>query len=171
MVPSIRIPMKIGKIHEKLKSLSWIVGEWKSLTAVVNYPTMKSHINYNENLSFKSLGQPFLNYRSLTWNAETGAPMHLESGFLRIDEDDTSVALLIAQSFGVVTVEEGVVKGNSIITNTSSIGHMKFVREKVLSLQRCYKLNEKGQLEYIAMMETLHTAVTHHVHVLYEKCA
>ncbi|XP_018573555.1 THAP domain-containing protein 4-like [Anoplophora glabripennis] len=171
MVPSIRMPMNIGKIHEKLKSLSWMVGEWKSITAVVNYPTMKSPVNYNENLSFTSLGQPFLNYRSLTWNTENGAPMHLESGFLRIDEDEVSVSFLIAQSFGVATVEEGTAKDNAIITNTSAIGHMKFVRQKVVRLQRYYKLNEGGQLEYTVLMETPRTPLTQHVAVLYEKCS
>lgn len=171
MVPPVRIPMNIGKMHEKLKSLSWIIGDWKSITAVVNYPTMKNPINYNEHLSFTSLGQPLLNYRSLTWNADNGAPMHLESGFLRIDEDETSVSFLIAQSFGVATVEEGAVKDNSIFTKSSAIGHMNFVRQKVILLERCYRLNDKGQLEYTLMMETIRTPLTHHVGVVYEKCA
>lgn len=163
--------MNIGKLHVDLEPLSWLIGEWKSITAVAEYPTMRNPVHYNEDLSFISLGRPFLNYKSLTWHAEKGTPMHLESGFLHVSEDAAWLSFLIAQSYGVATVEEGVVKDKTITLKSSNIGHMKFVRKKVVSLERCYKLNEKGQLEYTAMMETVRTPLTRHITVVYEKCA
>lgn len=162
--------MNIGKIHEKLKPLCWIIGEWKSVTAVANYPTMKCPINFKEKLSFTSVGQPLLNYRSVTWNAENGSPMQFESGFLVIDDDESSIALITAQNVGVATVEEGVVNNNTIITNSSCIGHMKFVIQKIVTIQRCYKLKENGQLDYCIMLETPQTPLTRYVAASYEKC-
>lgn len=162
--------MNIGKIHEKLRPLCWIIGEWRAITGVANYPTMKCPINYEEELSFTFLGQPFLNYKSLTWNVKDGSPMQIESGFLHIDEDETSAALITAQNFGIATVEEGLVKNNTLITNSSCIGHMKFVEQKIVTIQRCYKLNEKGQLEYCAMLETPQTPLTQYATACYEKC-
>lgn len=166
-----RVPMNISKLHDNVKPLSWLLGEWRSISAVADYPTMKNPVHYNEDLSFTSLGRPFLNYKSLTWHAENGTPMHLESGFLHVNEDATSLSFIIAQSLGIATVEEGSVKDNAITLKTSSIGHMKFVKQKVVALERCYKLNEKGQLEYTVLMETIRTPLTQHLAVLYEKCA
>lgn len=161
--------MKIFKVHEKLKPLCWIIGEWRSVTAVANYPTMKCPIRYEGKLCFTSLGQPLLNYVSLTWNAKDGYPMEMESGFLHIDEDGTSIALITAQNFGIAMVEEGLVKDNTIITNSSCIGHTKFVEQKIVSTQRCYKLNEKGQLEYCAMLETPQMPLTQYIAACYKK--
>ncbi|KAJ8924183.1 hypothetical protein NQ315_006974 [Exocentrus adspersus] len=162
--------MNVTKIHEKLKPLSWIIGEWRSVTAIVNYPTMKHPVSYTEKLSFVShQGRPFLNYQSLTWNDLDNSPMHSESGFLHIDDDATSVALILAQAFGVVTIEEGEVKDNTINTTSSHVGHMRLVKHKVVSITRSYRLNEKGQLEYWSMLGTPRTPLTEHIFALYEK--
>ncbi|XP_018578632.1 uncharacterized protein LOC108916813 [Anoplophora glabripennis] len=176
--PMIRVPIRVSnpitimlKDNDDRHNIPGInQSEWRSLKAVVNYPTMKCPINFEEKLSFTSFGQPLLNYRSITWNAETGSPMQLESGFLHIDKDGTSIALIAAQNFGVAVVEEGLVVGNTIITNSSCIGHMKFVKQKIVTIQRCYKLNENGQLDYCVMLETPQTPLTQHIAACYEKC-
>ncbi|KAJ8934481.1 hypothetical protein NQ314_013356 [Rhamnusium bicolor] len=162
--------MQIGPVHEMVKPLCWIIGTWKSISAVINYPNMKSPLNYCEHLSFVSLGQPLLNYTSLTWNAGDRSPMHLESGFLHIDQDGCSVAFLVAQKFGAATVEEGLVRNKFLILSTSCIGHMKFVKKEVVSLLRHYSLNDKGQLQYHTMMQTIDAPLTDHMNALYEKC-
>ncbi|XP_060536006.1 peroxynitrite isomerase THAP4-like [Cylas formicarius] len=157
------------KTHEILKNLRWLVGKWKSVSAVANYPTMKSPVEYTETLEFRSEGQPLLNYFSVTRNPKNGSVMHLECGYLRIDDDEKTVAFLTAQNFGLSTLEEGYVEDKTMIVGTACIGIMKFAKQTVLGLHRCYRLNENGRLEYCAMMETPQTPPVVHITAVYEK--
>ncbi|CAG9762085.1 unnamed protein product [Ceutorhynchus assimilis] len=156
-------------LHEVLKNLHWIVGRWQSVNAAVFYPTMNKTVKFNEILEFQNVGQPLLAYSSITTNPETKAFMHLEKGWLRVDEDQCTLAFLVAMNLGLSTLEEGYVKDNHIVLRTACLGVMKFVKQSVLSLHRCYRLNEKGELEYNLMMETPNTPLTKHVEAIYTK--
>nr|XP_023023332.1 THAP domain-containing protein 4-like [Leptinotarsa decemlineata] len=155
-------------MHEMVKPLQWLMGTWKSISAKVMYPTMKT-VDFEEKLCFLSAGQPLLNYSSTTWNPKDKAPMHLEYGYLRIDEEGCLVALLTAMNFGISTVEEGTLQEKSLTTNSKSIAHTKFAKMPVVALQRCYCLNDKCQLSYILKMQTERTPLSTHLECLYEK--
>ncbi|CAH1174157.1 unnamed protein product [Phaedon cochleariae] len=161
--------MQPGKLNDIVKPLCWLMGTWKSISARVSYPTMKCPVDYCENLVFESVGQPLLNYHSLTWNPKDKSPMHLESGFLRIDQDGCSVSFLIAQNFGIATVEEGCVEGSSISTESKSIGSTNFIKGQVVAIHRNYCLNEQGQLVFKMKLQTPKVPLTDHLHVVYEK--
>jgi hypothetical protein len=51
-------------------------------------------------LTFVSVGQPMLNFRSFSWHSEKKVPMHQESGFLRIKPGSNQVSMLVAHNFG-----------------------------------------------------------------------
>ncbi|XP_050315514.1 peroxynitrite isomerase THAP4-like [Anthonomus grandis grandis] len=157
------------KLHEALKELSWIVGKWKSICGEVKYPTMKKPVQFLEDLEFIYEGQPLLSYKSVTRHPETNNLLHLERGFLRVDEDKCTLAFVTGMNFGIATLEEGYVKDKSIVLSSACIGIMKFAKQTVLGIQRCYRLNENGELEYTLCMETGNTPLTKHVDALYEK--
>ncbi|KAL1512546.1 hypothetical protein ABEB36_002127 [Hypothenemus hampei] len=152
-----------------LKNLHWIIGKWSSISAEVRYPTMQEVVKYEEELEFKYMGQPLLMYSSITRNPKTSTVMHLENGFLRVGDDQSTLAFLTAMNFGLATLEEGYVKGNSIVLSSACIGIMKFAKQAVLSINRCYRLNEKGELEYTLLMETPQTPLTKHAEAIYRR--
>ena len=52
-------------------------------------------------------------YAQRTWNAATGDPMHAETGFWRPQEDG-SIELVLAHSFGLTEISTGTVTGSRI---------------------------------------------------------
>ncbi|CAH0551890.1 unnamed protein product [Brassicogethes aeneus] len=162
--------MEVGPMNEILKPLCWLIGHWKSIKAVGFYPTIKS-FRYVEQMSFLSVGQPILNYQSVTWNADGKAPMHLESGHMRFDEGTNKVSLLTAQNFGVATVEEGLIcDEQSLLLESVMIGRMSFAKKPfVTKISRCYTLDENGRLNLVMKMETDKTPMQEHLNVMYTK--
>ena len=68
---------------EALTPIKWLIGRWQSISALGTYPTIDP-FTYCEEIRFVSYGQPLLNYSSVSWHPVKKSPMHLESGFLRI---------------------------------------------------------------------------------------
>lgn len=75
------------------------VGKWNSKSAEAHYPTMCEAVKFREELEFQSEGQPLLNYSSVTKNPKSGNLMHLEKGFLKVDDDYCTLALLTGDFF------------------------------------------------------------------------
>ncbi|VEN46271.1 unnamed protein product [Callosobruchus maculatus] len=160
--------MRPGQIHESLNPLKWLIGTWKSVSAKGAYPTI-SPFTYCEEISFESIGQPMLNYTSKSWHPEKGNPMHLESGYLRIFPG-SKISFMVAHNFGLTTLEEGTVQGNTVQLKSKQISRMTHAKEPaVTEVQRDYKLNENGQLEMVMCMATSKTPMTEHLRVIYEK--
>lgn len=152
---------------ELVKPLKWLIGRWNSIKAVVSYPTM-CPLNYGEVLCFTWNGQPLLCYSSKTFQLKDKSPIHLESGFVRIDVNK-NVSLLTAQNFGITTVEEGKAGDQFLFVKSKVLGNTKFIKTEVCALTRCYKLNEHGQLIYSLKMQTKDVALTDHCYALYER--
>jgi hypothetical protein len=87
------------KTHEALKPLTWLIGRWVSINAAVAYPTMKP-VTYCEEVTYESLGQPLLNYQSRSWHPDSGEPIHIERGFLRIKPGTKSSCVHDRTQFG-----------------------------------------------------------------------
>ena len=54
-------------------------------------------------ITFTSVGQPFLSYQAFSTTPEGSRPMHLESGVLRVstgNQEETQCAFLISHNFG-----------------------------------------------------------------------
>ncbi|KAJ8934466.1 hypothetical protein NQ314_013341 [Rhamnusium bicolor] len=162
--------MQAGPVHESLDPLRWIIGKWRSTSADGFSPTIEP-FTFCEEISFTSVGQPILNYSSVSWHPTKHSPMHLESGFLRIKPGTTDVSFMVAHNFGLTSLEEGTVTDNILQVKTSHIGRMNFAKEpKVIEIARSYKLIEEGKLELILLISTANTPLNQHLKVQYEKC-
>ena len=63
-----------------VEPLSWLLGTWRcEKGGQGKYPTIKP-FNYGEELNFTNVGQPMLNYSSISWHPEHKFPMHQETG-------------------------------------------------------------------------------------------
>lgn len=99
--------MEPGPVHPTLQPLEWIIGKWKTVKTDGAYPTIQP-FTYEEEISFKSLGQPMLNYVSNSWHPIKLNPMHLETGYLRIKPGTKNVSFMVAHNFGLTSLEEGI---------------------------------------------------------------
>jgi len=83
--------------HPSLGPLARLVGTWRG-EGEGAYPTIET-FTYGEEVVFAHDGRPILSYRQRTWRMGTGAPLHVESGFLRAPVDG-GAELIIAQPTG-----------------------------------------------------------------------
>ncbi|KAF5303628.1 hypothetical protein FQA39_LY09875 [Lamprigera yunnana] len=147
-------------------------GRWKSISAKGYYPTIKP-FTYNEEMEFVSVGQPILNYKSTTWHPEEKKPMHLESGFLRINPNcPNDVSFMVSHNFGIVSLEEGTLNGNTMNLRSTAISRMHFGKlPAVTEIARSYQFcPDTKRLELIVSMSTTNTPqLTEHLRITYEK--
>lgn len=156
------------KLHPNIECLRWIVGKWESFEVSGQYPTVKE-FNFRETIDFESIGQPLINYSSIARNYETGAPMHLERGFLKIKPNTNEAALIASQNSGISTIEEGSVEEKVLSLETSSICRPSFAKQPfVTKFQRKYWL-EEDVLNYEQHMETENTPLQKHLFVKYRR--
>lgn len=80
-----------------------LIGRWVGPGAG-EYPTISS-FEYSEELTFADIGKPFLTYIQRTWSP-TGAPMHTETGFVRVPAPGV-VEMILAQPTGQSELLEG----------------------------------------------------------------
>lgn len=90
-------------LHPNLVAVADLVGTWQG-TGRGEYPTIES-FQYTEELTFTDVGKPFLHYAQRTWSP-AGAPMHVETGYLRLPEDGT-IELILAQPTGQTELGQG----------------------------------------------------------------
>lgn len=153
---------------EVLKPLCWFVGKWRSISALATYPTIPPY-EYCEELNVTCLGQPILNFNSLTWSPKHRNPVHIEAGFIRINETNGELAFLTAHNRGLVAIEVGRVSGEEIRFKTSHVKCMSFFKEpRVCALERVFKM-VKGQLNLTLSLQTSRTPLTKHLEVVYER--
>ncbi|HLR57443.1 MAG TPA: FABP family protein [Beutenbergiaceae bacterium] len=91
------------QLLENLHPLAPLLGTWSGPGSGA-YPTISS-FTYTEELTFTDVGKPFLAYAQRTWSPD-GAPMHSESGFLRMPAPGT-VEMTLAQPTGQTELLEG----------------------------------------------------------------
>ncbi len=89
-----------------------MLGTWAG-SGEGSYPTIES-FGYVEEVTFGHVGKPFFAYSQKTRHAETGLPLHAESGYWRFlpgDDDAPSlrpVELVMAHPTGVAELLSGV---------------------------------------------------------------
>jgi hypothetical protein len=98
-------------LHAALTPLAWLIGTWRG-EGRGEYPTIEP-FGYREELVVGHLGKPFLTWSHRTRHAETGAPLHAESGFLRA-VGEGRVELVLAHPFGAAEVLLGEVEGTAL---------------------------------------------------------
>lgn len=90
-------------LAKNLRPLAPLVGVWQGPGAG-EYPTIEAFA-YTEELTFTDVGKPFLAYVQRTWSP-AGAPLHTESGFLRMPAPGV-VEMTLAQPTGQTELLEG----------------------------------------------------------------
>lgn len=98
-------------------------------------------------------------------------PMHVESGFLRINPGTDEVASLVSHNFGICVIEEGKVNGVKVELESKAITRISFAKNPaVTKLRRTLSLLEDGRLQISTDMATTSVPeLTNHLIVVYEK--
>lgn len=167
-------------VPQLIQSVSWLIGKWTSVHAAGFYPTIEN-FDYVEDVEFLCIGQPVLNYSAHSYTPDRKVPMHIESGFLRIDpkgdsKTDTNhhAALIIAHNFGIAEILEGRLSTNHLILESKDITRMSFTLPvTVVQTKREYTYDQtKDELTCDFYMATNKTpTLTHHLHAVYKRIA
>lgn len=94
------------ELHDDVAHLAFLLGTWKG-TGTGEYPTIESFA-YNEQAEFGHVGKPFVSYTQRTKHADTGLPLHAESGYLRPVGLDR-IEFVVVQPSGIVELHAGTV--------------------------------------------------------------
>ena len=86
-------------LHELCAPLAPLLGVWQG-GGEGDYPTIDAFA-YREVLTFEHVGKPFVAMSQRTRDAESGAPLHSETGYLR-PRADGMVELVVAQPSGIL---------------------------------------------------------------------
>ena len=86
-----------------LATVAALLGTWRGEGAG-SYPTIEP-FSYTEEITFTDVGKPFLHYLQRTFSP-AGAPMHTETGYLRIPGDGIA-EFVLAQPTGQTELCEG----------------------------------------------------------------
>lgn len=154
-------------LHENLRPLAGLVGAWRGPGAG-EYPTI-SPFTYTEELTFTDVGKPFLTYQQRTWSP-TGAPMHTESGFVRVPTVGR-VEITLAQPTGQTELLEGsleetaggfaITLAGRIVNSTTAKIVEATEREYVLTTSR--KNAQERTLSTQFAMAAVGVPMTHHL--------
>jgi len=155
-------------MHPALKPIEFLIGSWQSIRAKGQFPNIND-FNYEETITFESIGQPVLNFKSISKIGER--PMHLESGFLKIKPGTNELSFLVSHNFGICSIEEGIVDGTSVVLKSTDIIRISSSKgPHVTMLRRTYKLTDSNQLEIRTDMATSAVPeLTNHLVVVYKK--
>ena len=93
--------------HPLVENLRPILGIWRG-NGEGSFPTLSSSFRYTEELCFEAVHptKPVVAYSHRTAHADTGAPMHRESGFLKFLPEGKFI-WAVAQATGMTEVADG----------------------------------------------------------------
>ena len=107
-------------LHPDLEPLAFLLGTWKGKGHGA-YPTIED-FSYLEVASYAHVGKPFITYTQRTQDADTGQPLHTETGYLRPVGPSTA-EMVLCQPSGIVEVHAIVIDGPTLeMTTTAVIG-------------------------------------------------
>lgn len=151
----------MADLHPGIAILEPLLGTWAGRGSG-DYPTIDD-FGYLEEVTFGHVGKPFLSYTQRT-RSEDGAPMHAESGYLRVPTAGHA-ELVVAQPSGVTEVDEGTVRvdGSVLIIelNSRSVGLTSTAKE-VLSVARSIRV-DGDELTYTLSMAAMAQPLQHHL--------
>jgi hypothetical protein len=150
-------------LHDAVRPLAPLLGTFAGEGAG-DYPTIEP-FRYREQVSFTHVGKPFLAYAQRTAHPGTGAPMHAETGYLRLLEG-RRLELVLAHPTGVTEIEEGELEavdgGLAFELVTTHVG-LTSSAKRVRGLRRRFVL-AGDELTYDLWMAHADTPETHHLH-------
>lgn len=158
----------MSELHPDLASLAGLLGTWEG-AGEGHYPTIDD-FRYLEHVEVGHVGKPFLVYGQRTRDADTGAPLHAETGYLRVPgggDPPVQVELVLAHPTGIVEVEQGGFDGRTLELVTTAVGRTSTAKP-VRSLRRVFLL-DGARLTYDLWMAHAETPETHHLHAELER--
>ena len=99
------------ELHPDVTVLAPLLGTWEG-SGDGEYPTIDDFA-YLESITFGHVGKPFVAYTQRTRHPDTGAPMHAETGYLRVPRPG-SIEIVMAQPTGLAEIYEGAVVGGDV---------------------------------------------------------
>lgn len=138
--------------------LLFLVGTWVG-EGRGEYPTIES-FDYGEEMVFEHPGRPVVSLRQRAWILADNRPSHTETGFLRATEDG-HVESLISQGNGIVQVQEGTVRGQTLELASTVIGRSSTAKE-VAEVTRTFEVIG-DELRYEMAMAAMGVPLTHHL--------
>ena len=149
-------------LHRDLGALAPLLGTWTGRGAG-KYPTIEP-FDYLEEVVFSHVGKPFLAYGQKTRAAADGAPLHAETGYLRVPQPG-HVELVLAHPSGITEIEVGTysVTGDRIEMelSTTAIGLAPTAKE-VTALSRSFRI-DGDELSYSVQMEAVGQPLQDHL--------
>jgi hypothetical protein len=143
--------------------LAPLLGTWSG-RGRGRYPTIEP-FEYLEELTFSHVGKPFVVHTQRTRSADTGLPLHTETGYWRVPGLDGAgrarVELVLAQPTGAAEVHEGVLDGGRIALRTTAVARTASAKE-ITEVERVYQL-EGEALSYRLAMAAVGRPLTHHL--------
>jgi hypothetical protein len=158
-VPDVPLPPALAPV-------AFLVGRWKGRGAG-SYPTIQD-FTYGEEVEFRHGPKPFLAYTQRTWDLETFAPMHVESGYLRVSgppegtpDGPVGIEMVVSQPTGIVEVLTGTLDGQTLLLATTTVALTPTAKE-VSAVDRELRL-EAGELVGRLAMAAVGRPLTHHL--------
>jgi THAP4-like, heme-binding beta-barrel domain len=149
-------------LHPDLEALAPLLGTWAGRGAG-QYPTIEP-FDYLEEVVVSHVGKPFLAYAQKTKAVADGAPLHAETGYLRVPQPG-HVELVLAHPSGITEIEVGTysVTGDLIEMDlsTTAIG-LTPTAKQVTALSRSFRI-EGDQLSYSVQMGAVGQSLQHHL--------
>ncbi len=156
-----------AELHPDVAVLTPLLGTWEG-SGSGEYPTIDDFA-YAESITFAHVGKPFIAYTQRTKHPETGAPMHAETGYLRVPRPG-SIEIVMAQPTGLAEIYEGAVVGGdaplvidvrSTSINSTSSAKQVTVTERTISvtgddLHYTFRMAAVGQPLQHHLSATLH---------------
>lgn len=150
------------EIHPDCRSLAFLIGSWKG-SGSGEYPTIEP-FRYHEEVSFGHVGKPFLTYTQRTKHAETGQPLHAESGYLRA-LGGGSIEFVVVQPSGIVELHTGTVDEGKISLRLESV-HTTPAAKQVSDVHRAVAVvghDQDAVLTYDVAMAAVGQPLQHHL--------
>lgn len=152
-------PPKPPVPHIDIAPLAFLLGTWRGRGAG-EYPTIDDFA-YTEEVVFTHVGKPFLAYGQKTWDAETGQPLHAETGYLRAIGDG-AVEFVIAQPSGIMETHVGRVSGPTLELTLHGV-HRTPSSKSVTDVVRVFTFDGVNSLSYTLAMAAVGQPLLHHI--------
>ncbi|MDT5253093.1 MAG: FABP family protein [Mycobacterium sp.] len=149
-------------LHPYLRALAPLLGAWQGRGSG-EYPTIEP-FDYLEQVTFSHVGRPFLIYGQKTKAAADGAPLHAETGYLRVPRPGR-VEFVLAHPSGITEIEVGTFTADGatieLEMTAAQIGLTPTAKE-VTALGRRFRV-DGDELSYSLQLGAVGQPLQHHL--------
>ena len=150
--------------HALLAPLTGILGTWVG-RGRGEYPTLAEEFVYEQEISFRHDGRPFLHFESRAWLLDAdGTPLRpsaRESGWWRL-QPDGRVEALITQPTGIAEILVGRAVAGTADLATHEVARTPTAKE-VTATRRRYTLTDQDTLSFVHELAAVGQPLQHHL--------